>query len=202
MRADKQPMKSELMTRPEAARYLGISTQTLAIWLSTGRYELPVVKVGRLAKYRKADLDHFLRNRTMVKGQKPRLNAQANSPNTRDADKEAEWRGILSRWQQSKLNVRDFCKQSKIREQLFYSWRSKIRTRDSELGTIDAATTAAPQFADNPFMQLRIVDGHEAPAVQSEALEIYLTSGARIRVTNGTPMGLLARVLKMLESGC
>lgn len=54
---------SDLMSRKEAALYLGVSERTLAIWKCTGRYKLPVVKIGRLAKYRKADLDAFILSR-------------------------------------------------------------------------------------------------------------------------------------------
>ncbi len=49
-----------LLSRKEAAKYLGISEQTLAIWKCTKRYDLPFVKIGRLIKYRKADLDAFI----------------------------------------------------------------------------------------------------------------------------------------------
>lgn len=53
-------MRSELLTRREAATYLGISEQTLAIWKCTGRYNLPYIKIGRLVKYKKSDLDAFI----------------------------------------------------------------------------------------------------------------------------------------------
>lgn len=66
--SQKKQGNSELLTRIEAAEYLGISENTLAIWKSTGRYNLPVVKVGRLAKYRRSDLDRFLNSRTMNAG--------------------------------------------------------------------------------------------------------------------------------------
>jgi len=52
--------RSELLTRREAAAYLGVSEQTLAIWKCTGRYNLPYVKIGRLVKYKRADLDAFI----------------------------------------------------------------------------------------------------------------------------------------------
>ena len=54
-----------LLSRKEAAEYLGVAEQTLAIWKCTQRYALPVVKVGRLAKYRKIDLDEFIRSRVV-----------------------------------------------------------------------------------------------------------------------------------------
>ena len=56
---------SELLSRKEAAAYLGVAAETLAIWHCTGRYGLPIVKVGRLAKYRKQDLDAFITKRTV-----------------------------------------------------------------------------------------------------------------------------------------
>lgn len=53
-----------LFSRSEAATYLGVSTKTLAMWASTRRYDLPMVKIGRLAKYKKKDLDAFITRRT------------------------------------------------------------------------------------------------------------------------------------------
>lgn len=53
-------MQHTLLTRNEAAQYLGIKPQTLAVWFSTQRYPLPVVKVGRCAKYRRSDLEAFV----------------------------------------------------------------------------------------------------------------------------------------------
>jgi len=57
--------KSELLTREEAAEYLGLAVQTLAAWASTRRYSLRYVKVGRNVRYRKSDLDRFLEARTV-----------------------------------------------------------------------------------------------------------------------------------------
>lgn len=64
-KAEQKQRSTELLSRKEAADYLGVSENTLAIWNSTGRYRLPVVKVGRLAKYRVSDLEHFINRRTM-----------------------------------------------------------------------------------------------------------------------------------------
>lgn len=49
---------------PEAAEYLGIKENTLAVWRCVGRYDIEYVKVGRLVKYRKSALDAFLDRRT------------------------------------------------------------------------------------------------------------------------------------------
>ncbi len=57
--------KPNLLSRKEAASYLGVAEQTLAIWKTTKRYNLPVVKVGRLVRYKQADLDAFIASRTV-----------------------------------------------------------------------------------------------------------------------------------------
>ena len=44
--------RSELLSRVEAAAYLGVAKQTLAIWACNKRYDLPYVKIGKLVKYR------------------------------------------------------------------------------------------------------------------------------------------------------
>ncbi len=54
-----------LVTRKKAAEYLGVKPHTLAVWACTKRHALPYIKVGRLVKYRKADLDAFLQSRTV-----------------------------------------------------------------------------------------------------------------------------------------
>jgi hypothetical protein len=72
--AGKPPVRFEVagagngteVTAPVLDPTLGVAEQTLAIWKTTGRYSLPVVKIGRLAKYRKSDLDAFIANRTQI----------------------------------------------------------------------------------------------------------------------------------------
>lgn len=54
-----------LLSRAEAANYLGIKPQTMAVWASSKRYRLPYVKVGRLVRYRKQDLDAFINARSI-----------------------------------------------------------------------------------------------------------------------------------------
>lgn len=51
---------NKLLTRKEAAEFLGLSEGTLAVWKSTKRYPLPVIKVGRSVRYRETDLIKFL----------------------------------------------------------------------------------------------------------------------------------------------
>lgn len=60
--------QSDLLTRREAAAYLGVTPETLAVWASTRRYPLRFIKIGRLSKYRKSDLDAFINSRTVICG--------------------------------------------------------------------------------------------------------------------------------------
>jgi len=48
----------------QASEILSVKESTLAVWRSTGRYNLPYIKVGRLVKYRISDLAEFLARRT------------------------------------------------------------------------------------------------------------------------------------------
>jgi excisionase family DNA binding protein len=50
----------QLLSGQEAAKFLGITYHTLAVWKCNKRYALPYVKVGRLVKYRRADLEAFI----------------------------------------------------------------------------------------------------------------------------------------------
>ena len=65
--ADKS-LARKLYTPAEAAVYIGVLPGTLAVWRSTGRYNLPFVKAGRLVRYSAAALDAWLATRTRDTG--------------------------------------------------------------------------------------------------------------------------------------
>lgn len=50
----------------EAAKILGVSVDTLAVWRCTKRYPLPYIKMGRKVFYRIADLEKFIDSRTVM----------------------------------------------------------------------------------------------------------------------------------------
>lgn len=49
-----------LLDRKTAAKYLGLSPGTLAVWDCTKRYDLRPLKIGRAVRYRRSDLDKFI----------------------------------------------------------------------------------------------------------------------------------------------
>jgi len=59
---------NDLLSNNKAADYLGITPATLDVWRCTKRYPIPFIKVGRLVKYRQSDLDEFLEQQTIIRG--------------------------------------------------------------------------------------------------------------------------------------
>lgn len=59
-----------LLTPEQAADMLCVSPHTLAVWRSTGRYNLAYIKAGRLVRYKLADLIAFIEKRT--RGEQPK----------------------------------------------------------------------------------------------------------------------------------
>ena len=49
-----------LMTPRDAAVYIGVKINTLAVWRMTNKYGLRYLKLGKAIRYRKEDLDEWL----------------------------------------------------------------------------------------------------------------------------------------------
>jgi predicted DNA-binding transcriptional regulator AlpA len=54
------PNQDQLLTRKQAAQFLGVKTNTLAVWHCCKRYDLPYYKIGRSVKYKLSDLENFI----------------------------------------------------------------------------------------------------------------------------------------------
>ena len=50
----------------------------------------------------------------------------------RDAGKEKLWRAAIAEARSSGQSVREFCRQRRLKESLFYAWRRELKTRDGE----------------------------------------------------------------------
>lgn len=58
--------ETELLTQSEAALFLGLKPNTLAVWRCTNRVKLPYVKLGsKVIRYRRADLIDFISSGTV-----------------------------------------------------------------------------------------------------------------------------------------
>lgn len=59
-----KPNLNALIRPDEAASILGISPGTMMVWRSTGRWNLPFVKVGSRVMYNPDDIQAFIERRT------------------------------------------------------------------------------------------------------------------------------------------
>jgi excisionase family DNA binding protein len=50
----------ELLTRKQAAEFLGVQPNTLCTWAGTRRHCIPIVRIGRTVRYRRSDLERFV----------------------------------------------------------------------------------------------------------------------------------------------
>lgn len=58
----------ELLDEKTAAELLTVTPGTLSVWRSTGRYQIPFVKIGRCVRYRRPDLLAWMESRTRASG--------------------------------------------------------------------------------------------------------------------------------------
>lgn len=57
-----------LLNESEAAELLSMAVGTLGVWRSTGRYNIPFIKVGRSVRYKRSELEAWLESRTRTTG--------------------------------------------------------------------------------------------------------------------------------------
>lgn len=60
---------NQLLLPEQAAEMLGVAEQTLAVWRTSKRYQLRYVRVGRLIRYKLADVEAFIEARTERPGE-------------------------------------------------------------------------------------------------------------------------------------
>ena len=55
----------DLFRTEDAAAYIGTASHTLEVWRCSKRYNIPYIKVGGRVRYRRSDLDIWLKSRTV-----------------------------------------------------------------------------------------------------------------------------------------
>ena len=60
--------QTDLLSPDQAAATIDVTSGTLSVWRSTGRYGIPFIKIGRKVRYRKSDLLAWLESRTRESG--------------------------------------------------------------------------------------------------------------------------------------
>lgn len=125
--------------------------------------------------------------------------------------KDRFWRDVLARFRTSRLSIREFCRQEKLREPLFYAWRRTIAQRDGKPVTRSAADrpsrkqhSPTPKHSRRPrpkpptFLPLLMPQPPLAPLAPGMALE--LQSGHTLRLPESMPVGRLAELVRALET--
>ena len=54
---------SEMVTPKQVSRSINVTEGTLQVWRSTGRYDLPYIKIGGKVMYRISDINKFIESR-------------------------------------------------------------------------------------------------------------------------------------------
>ncbi len=54
---------SEMVTPEQVSRSINVTEGTLQVWRSTGRYDLPYIKIGGKVMYRISDVNKFIESR-------------------------------------------------------------------------------------------------------------------------------------------
>lgn len=57
---------NDLLTEQQAAEILGVNKGSLSVFRSTGRHQIPFVKVGRNVRYRRSDLEAWMEKRVVT----------------------------------------------------------------------------------------------------------------------------------------
>jgi excisionase family DNA binding protein len=70
-----------LLDVKEAAKFLGVTSGTLSVWICTKRYPIKSIKLGGLRRFREEDLIEFIESRICTTTVDPKPNQNPNSKN-------------------------------------------------------------------------------------------------------------------------
>jgi transposase-like protein len=103
------------------------------------------------------------------------------------------WRRVIRQQAESGLSGPDFCRAHGIKIRTFNRWLRKFAR--------EQRASHKSLMKENPFVAVHVPMVQAEPAVDSE-IEIVLAGGSIVRVTERTPLALLARTLRALEATC
>lgn len=125
----------------------------------------------------------------------------------RSVEKEAFWRGVLSRQRASGLSVRRFCLREEISEASFYAWRREILRRDADSEEVVESREGAkgsgrglvpvdvvPANAVLPSLAAR----RASDSVAAQMLEIVTPEGLTLRFAPETAVETVAALVEVI----
>jgi hypothetical protein len=107
-----------------------------------------------------------------------------------DAEKARYWQRTISEAARSRMSIRAFCRQRRLRESQFYWWQRKLRAGR------DAGT--APRASGNGKPASFALVSEEAGATDA-GIELVLGEGRKLRIHRGVEEETLRAVLAALE---
>ena len=113
----------------------------------------------------------------------------------RDRRLEAQWRRIIREQTGSGMNIRDFCRESHLRESAFYFWRRELERRGLDRSHEEQEQPKRPS-ALAAFVPVRVT---EDAGADPGRIEIVLHGGQRVQVIAPVDRQALADVLAVLE---
>ena len=118
-----------------------------------------------------------------------------------DPRKEAHWRKMLRRQQSSGLTAGQFCREHRLKEASFFSWKREIALRDRKAAGVtknDRSTTVKQatqrQVSSSPFIPLRLTN--EGMAI----IELVHPRGHVLRIPACFDGDCLHKLLQLLDS--
>lgn len=113
----------------------------------------------------------------------------------RNAEREANWRGILTRFSLSGMSVREFCRRETLSEPSFYAWRRTLQQRDAEPASRSEPVSRSPVPT---FLPVEVRREIHAPAPE---IVVELGRDLAIRVGEGIPIERIAALVRALQPG-
>lgn len=108
----------------------------------------------------------------------------------RNPRKEQFWRDVMTRWRDSGLTVRAYCRRQRLSEASFYAWRQELAQRDEQ-------AQPAADAAAVTFVPLTVQAAACGPA--ELPVEVVLANGRRLRVPVGVAPAVVRDLLAVLE---
>ena len=109
-----------------------------------------------------------------------------------DIEKKRYWQKVIREATRSKLSIREFCRQNRIRESQFYWWQRKLN---------ENRCSPKPQNGNGKATSFALVSNDSGAA--DAGIELILQDGSRLRISRGVDEQTLRSVLAAVGSaGC